>query len=70
MERFFIAQTNNNAVTVGGVRKLAEFDRSRIVLAVVGGLVTVLGDGLKIARFDENEISISGRISSVETATR
>jgi len=70
VERFFINQTNNNGVTVGGVRKLAEFDRSRVVVAVSGGLITVLGDSLKIARFDENEISISGKIASVETAAR
>lgn len=70
MERFFVNQTNNNSVTVGGVRKLAEFDRSRVVMAVVGGMITVLGDGLKIARFDENEICISGKIASVETAAR
>ena len=52
---------------MGGVKKLAEFDRSRVVVAVVGGLITVLGDGLKIARFDENEICIEGKIANVET---
>jgi hypothetical protein len=70
VERFFINQTNNNSVIVGGVRKLAEFDPTRVVVAVVGGSVTVLGDKLKIARFDENEICISGKIASVETAAR
>jgi len=70
VERFFVSQTNNNSVIVGGVRKLAEFDRSRVVVAVVGGVITVLGDSLKIARFDENEICISGKIASVETSAR
>ena len=70
MERFFVNQVNNNSIVVGGVRKLAEFDSSRVVVAVVGGLVTVLGDGLKIVRFDENEICIAGKVASVETAKR
>jgi len=70
VERFFVSQTNNNSIIVGGVRKLAEFDRSRVVVAVVGGSITVLGDNLRIARFDENEICISGKISCVETVSR
>ena len=70
MERFFISQTNNREVLVGGVRKLAEFDKSRVVVAVVGGQIVICGDGLKIARFDENEICISGKITTVETAAR
>ena len=57
-------------MVVGGVRKLAEFDRSRVVVAVVGGLITVIGDALRIARFDENEICITGKITSVETNAR
>ena len=70
MERFFVNQINNNSIIIGGVKKLTEFDSSRVVVAVVSGIVTVLGDKLKIARFDENEICINGKIASVETAAR
>ena len=70
VERFFVNQFNNNLVVVGGVRKLSEFDRSRVVVAVVGAQVLISGDGLKIARFDENEICVAGKISCVETAPR
>jgi hypothetical protein len=69
VERFFVNQVNNNSITVGGVRKLTEFDRTRMVVSVVGAQVTISGDGLKIARFDENEICIEGKISSVETTS-
>ena len=67
MERFFVNQVNNNSVVVGGVRKLVEFDRSRVAVAVAGAQVVISGDGLKIARFDENEICIEGKIAGVET---
>lgn len=70
MERFFVNQSNNTRVVIGGVRKLAEFDRSRVVVAVVGGMVSVVGDALKIERFDENEICIVGKIVCVETNAR
>jgi len=70
VERFFVNQINNNSIIIGGVKKLTEFDSSRVVVAVVSGIVTVLGDKLKIARFDENEICINGKIASVETAAR
>ena len=70
MERFFVNQVNNNQVVVGGVRKLTEFDRSRVVVLVAGAQVVINGDGLKIARFDENEICIEGKIVGVETLGR
>jgi len=67
VERFFVNQTNNNQVTIGGVRKLSEFDCSRVVVLVTGAQIVINGDCLKIARFDENEICIEGRIAGVET---
>lgn len=67
MERFFVNQINNNQVVVGGVRKLVEFDRARVVVIVIGAQIVVCGDGLKIARFDENEICIEGKIAGIET---
>ena len=70
MERFFVNQINNNQIIVGGVRKLAEFDRSRVVVLVAGAQVVISGDGLKIARFDENEICVEGKIASVENVKR
>ena len=70
MERFFVNQTDKTKVVVGGVRKLAEFDRSRVVVSVAGAQIIISGDGLKIARFDENEIYITGKISGVETTQK
>ena len=70
MERFFINQKNNEHIVVGGVRFLAEFSRERIVLNVVGAQVLICGERLKIARFDENEICVTGKISNVETMNR
>ena len=70
MQRFFVNQVNNNQIVVGGVRKLSEFDRSRIVLVVPGAQVVISGDALKIARFDENEICVEGKIAGVETMKR
>jgi sporulation protein YqfC len=67
VERFFVNQINNNQIVVGGVRKLAEFDGSRVVVLVAGAQIVISGDNLKIARFDENEICIEGKIAGVET---
>ena len=70
MERFFINQQNNNSVIVGGVRLLLEFSSAQIVVGVIGAQVVITGDKLKIARFDENEICIAGKITNVETVNR
>jgi len=67
VERYFVNQVNNGSVVVGGVRKLAEFDPSRVVILVVGAQIVICGDALKIARFDENEICITGKIVTIET---
>jgi len=67
VERFFVNQVNNTSVTVGGVRMLKEFATELVVVAVVGGHVHVSGQNLKIARFDENEIEVMGKIENVET---
>lgn len=60
-------QINGNQIIIGGVKKLAEFDRSRVVVSVIGAQILISGNGLKIARFDENEICIEGKIAGVET---
>jgi len=67
MERFFINQKNNESVIVGGVRALREFCKEQIILSVIGKQVIIHGERLKIARFDENEIHVVGKISQVET---
>ena len=67
MERFFINQQNNNSVVVGGVRVLSEFSPEQVIVRVTGAQVVITGERLKIARFDENEIQVSGKISNVET---
>jgi len=67
VERFFINQQNNNSVVVGGVRVLSEFSPEQVIVRVTGAQVVITGERLKIARFDENEIQVSGKISNVET---
>ena len=67
MERFFINQKNNNSVVVGGVRTLAEFSPECVIVGVAGARVVITGDKLKIARFDENEICVVGKVLNVET---
>jgi len=69
MERFFVNQINNVNVTVGGVKMLKEFTTEQIVIAVSGALVSVTGHSLKINRFDENEIEVTGKIENVETVS-
>lgn len=67
MEKFFVNQINDNQIVIGGVKKLTEFSSCRVVAAVAGAQVVICGEKLKIARFDENEICIEGKITSVET---
>ena len=67
MERFFINQRNNDAVTIGGVRSLTDFSPEQIMVGVGGAFITVAGEKLRIRRFDENEIEITGKVASVIT---
>ena len=46
---------------------LKEFTPELVLVAVKGGQVQTTGQNLKIARFDENEIEIVGKIENVET---
>ena len=55
-------------VTIGGVKTLKDFLPEIVSVGVTGGgQVNVTGQKLKIARFDENEIEITGKIENVET---
>ena len=67
---FFINQTGQRSVLVGGVRSLLEFGLERVVLSVPGAVVEVCGEKLGIGRFDQNEITVTGRIESVTTTKR
>lgn len=67
MKDFFIHQTKNHAVVVGGVVSLMDFTAEEIVVRVKGGFVSVKGNKLVIQRFDENEITIVGKICEVIT---
>jgi len=67
-ERYFLTQKNNNALTIGGVRSLTDFTSEMVSVSVIGGTVTVTGMNLKIARFDANEIEITGKIENVENS--
>ena len=66
-EQFFIRQDGTRKILIGGVRTLGEFTHEAVSISCLGGAVRVLGQKLKIARFDENEIEISGKIESLET---
>jgi len=52
---------------IGGVRLLSDFSAELVTVRVKGGEVSVVGRGLKIARFDENEIEVLGMIDDVKT---
>ncbi len=67
MKDFFIHQNQNNSVMVGGVVSLMNFAVDNIVVRVKGGLVEVNGKNLVIKRFDENEMTIVGKIVGVLT---
>ncbi|MBS7401278.1 MAG: YabP/YqfC family sporulation protein [Eubacteriales bacterium] len=67
MKDFFIHQDLDNKVVVGGVMSLMDFAVEKIVLRVKGGLIDVCGKDLVIERFDENEITVIGKISGVLT---
>lgn len=67
MKDFFIHQNQDHDVVVGGVLSLMDFAVDKIVLRVKGGLVEIIGQKLIIERFDENEITILGKINGVMT---
>ena len=67
MPDFFINQKNNTHITIGGVKILREFTNELISVSVGGIQINVTGQKLKIARFDENEIEVTGKIENVET---
>jgi sporulation protein YqfC len=60
-----ITQFGNKKIVVGGVKLLVDFTPDEISIRVGGGIVTVCGENLVIARFDENEIIIVGKINGV-----
>ncbi len=67
MKDFFVHQSQNSEVAVGGVISLMDFAVDKIVVRVKGGLIEIVGKNLVISRFDENEIQITGKISGVLT---
>ncbi|MDR0975604.1 MAG: YabP/YqfC family sporulation protein [Christensenellaceae bacterium] len=67
MGAFFILQSENKSATVGGVKLLLDFSRESISVKVKNGEVRVLGQGLVIERFDEDEMKIVGKIENIET---
>lgn len=67
MKDFFVHQSQDCNVVVGGVMSLMDFAVDKIVLRVKGGLIEITGQKLVIERFDENEITIVGKINGVLT---
>lgn len=67
MKDFFVHQRQDREVLVGGVISLMDFAVDKIVVRVKGGLIEISGKHLIIGRFDENEITILGKINGVLT---
>ena len=67
MKDFFVHQNQNCEVVVGGVVSLMDFSVDKIVVRVKGGLIEIVGKELVIGRFDENEITVVGKICGVLT---
>lgn len=67
MKDFFVHQNQDREVLVGGVMSLMDFAVDKIVLRVKGGLIEIVGKQLVIERFDENEITVTGKINGVLT---
>lgn len=67
MKDFFIHQSQDCKILVGGVMSLVDFAIDKIVVRVKGGLIEINGKNLVIQRFDENEITVIGRINGVAT---
>ena len=67
MRDFFVHQNQDQSVLIGGVLSLINFAVDNIVLRVRGGLIEVNGRNLIIKRFDENEMTIVGKIFGVLT---
>jgi len=55
-----------NRVVIGGVRSLQDFNPDSLTVRVKGGSVTVTGSRLEIARLDEDEMEVRGKIENVE----
>ncbi len=67
MKDFFVHQKQDYEVVIGGVVSLMDFAVDKIVVRVKNGLIEVVGKNLVIGRFDENEITIVGKINGVLT---
>ena len=67
MKDFFVHQNQNCEVVVGGVVSLMDFSVDKIVVRVKCGLIEIVGKELVIGRFDENEITVVGKICGVLT---
>ncbi len=67
MKDFFINQSKDQNVLIGGVTSLMDFTSNEISVRVKGGYILINGDKLLIERFDENEIFIKGKIHGVTT---
>lgn len=67
MKDFFVHQNRDCEVLIGGVISLMDFAVDKIVVRVKNGLIEINGKNLVIGRFDENEITIVGKISGVLT---
>lgn len=58
--------TSDGEVSVEGCRRVCDYQRERVELALADVNVTVYGEGLTMRAFYGRSIRISGRIRSIE----
>lgn len=65
LDTFRIVMTGERELTVENFKGILEYSASLIRLRVTGGRIAVEGGALEIKTVTDDEIQISGRISSV-----
>ena len=58
-----VTLTSDREALVTGCRRIKEYDRCRVVLALCDCEITVTGEGLTMKTFFANQVQICGRIT-------
>lgn len=61
-----ITITGNGEVFVENYRGIAEYTEQRVRLGTVSGIITITGENIGIKSIGTEEITLSGRIKTVE----
>jgi len=54
-----------NKVHIEGIKKIASIDEKAITVILKKGHINISGEGLKIVRCERDNISVSGKIKSI-----